>query len=62
MELLLQYLVLGITLAISIGPVNLELIKQGMTKGFIPSWLVASSFSKASQTCTNNIKNYYYEC
>jgi len=40
MELLLKYLVFGITLAISIGPVNLELIKQGVTKGFIPSWLV----------------------
>lgn len=40
MKLLLQYLVFGITLAISIGPVNLELIKRGVTKGFIPSWLV----------------------
>jgi threonine/homoserine/homoserine lactone efflux protein len=40
MRLLLQYLVFGITLAISIGPVNIELIKRGVTKGFIPSWLV----------------------
>ena len=40
MELLLKYLVFGIALAISIGPVNLEVIKQGVTKGFIPSWLV----------------------
>lgn len=40
MELLIKYLFLGITLAISIGPVNIELIKRGVTKGFLPSWLV----------------------
>lgn len=40
METFLQYLVFGIALAISIGPVNLELIKQGVFKGFMPSWLV----------------------
>ncbi len=40
MELFVQHLFLGITLAISIGPVNLELIKQGVTKGFFPSWFV----------------------
>lgn len=27
-------------MAISIGPVNLELIKQELSKGFMPSWLV----------------------
>ncbi|MGC5325394.1 LysE family transporter [Brevibacillus sp. SYSU BS000544] len=35
-----QYIVFGISLAISIGPVNIELIKQGITRGFLPSWLV----------------------
>ncbi|MET3292293.1 UNVERIFIED_CONTAM: threonine/homoserine/homoserine lactone efflux protein [Brevibacillus sp. OAP136] len=40
MGLLLQYLIFGVTLAISIGPVNIELIKRGVTKGFLSSWLV----------------------
>ncbi|KQL49851.1 hypothetical protein AN963_09170 [Brevibacillus choshinensis] len=40
MELFIKYFVFGITLAISIGPVNIELIKRGLTRGFLPSWLV----------------------
>jgi threonine/homoserine/homoserine lactone efflux protein len=40
MELFIKYFIFGISLAVSIGPVNLELIKQGMTLGFMSSWLV----------------------
>ncbi|MFD2369022.1 LysE family translocator [Brevibacillus sp. GCM10020057] len=40
MDEVIKYFVLGISLAISIGPVNIELIKRGMTKGFVSSWLV----------------------
>lgn len=40
MDLLIKYLIFGITLAISIGPVNIELIKRGLTRGFFSSWLV----------------------
>lgn len=40
MSLFITYLLFGITLAISIGPVNVELIKRGLTRGFLPSWFV----------------------
>lgn len=40
MELLVKYFVFGVGLAISIGPVNLELIKRGMTRGFFAAWTV----------------------
>ena len=40
MDLFFKYFVFGISLAISIGPVNIELIKRGVTRGFLPSWLV----------------------
>lgn len=40
MVLVFKYVVLGISLAISIGPVNIELIKRGFTGGFLSSWLV----------------------
>lgn len=40
MGLILKCLVLGITLAISVGPVNLELLKRGVARGFLHAWLV----------------------
>ncbi|MCG1022914.1 LysE family translocator [Sutcliffiella horikoshii] len=43
MELLwtiLQFMVLGISLAAPIGPINLEMIKRGISSGFYSSWLV----------------------
>ncbi|QOR64825.1 LysE family transporter [Cytobacillus suaedae] len=47
LELCLKYLFLGVTLAITLGPVNFELIKQGVTKGFFSSWLVGLGAASA---------------
>lgn len=55
MKLLIQYIFFGITLAISIGPVNLELIKQGVSRGFIPSWLVGIGAMTADLAIINII-------
>lgn len=47
LELCFKYLFLGVTLAITLGPVNFELIKQGVTKGFFSSWLVGLGAASA---------------
>ncbi|QFT89542.1 LysE type translocator [Bacillus sp. THAF10] len=36
----LQFIVLGISLAAPVGPINLEIIKRGISSGFYSSWLV----------------------
>lgn len=38
--MMIQQVVLGISLAAPVGPVNLEMIKQGVEKGFWHAWLV----------------------
>jgi threonine/homoserine/homoserine lactone efflux protein len=35
-----QYIILGLSLAAPIGPMNMEVLKRGFTEGFISSWLV----------------------
>ncbi|WP_404442789.1 LysE family translocator [Sutcliffiella horikoshii] len=36
----LHFVVLGISLAAPVGPINLEMIKRGISSGFYASWLV----------------------
>lgn len=36
----IHYIVLGLSLAAPIGPMNVEVIKRGLTEGFYSSWLV----------------------
>ncbi|MCM3719255.1 LysE family transporter [Fictibacillus phosphorivorans] len=36
----LHFMMLGISLAIPVGPIKLEMIKRGLSGGFWPSWLV----------------------
>ncbi|MBM7585494.1 threonine/homoserine/homoserine lactone efflux protein [Bacillus pakistanensis] len=36
----IHYIVLGISLAAPIGPMNLEVIKRGLTNGFFQAWFV----------------------
>ncbi|MCP8969469.1 LysE family translocator [Ectobacillus ponti] len=36
----LQFIVLGLSLAAPIGPMNVEVMKRGLTEGFLSSWLV----------------------
>ncbi|UNL86932.1 LysE family translocator [Priestia koreensis] len=38
--MIVQYMVLGISLAAPVGPINLEMIKRGISGGFWSSWLV----------------------
>ncbi|CAG9621590.1 LysE family translocator [Sutcliffiella rhizosphaerae] len=38
--IVIKFAVLGISLAAPIGPINLEMIKRGVTGGFYSSWLV----------------------
>ncbi|GAK01708.1 LysE family translocator [Geomicrobium sp. JCM 19055] len=42
MEVLMVFkmLILGVSLAAPVGPVNIEMIKRGISGGFLPSWLV----------------------
>ncbi|MBM7634766.1 LysE family translocator [Geomicrobium sediminis] len=42
MEVLIVFkmLILGVSLAAPVGPVNIEMIKRGISGGFLPSWLV----------------------
>jgi L-lysine exporter family protein LysE/ArgO len=40
MEIWISYLVLGLTLSTPVGPANLEMIRQGIERGFFSSWLV----------------------
>ncbi|EZH64943.1 hypothetical protein DH09_20780 [Bacillaceae bacterium JMAK1] len=35
-----KMLILGVSLAAPVGPVNIEMIKRGISGGFFPSWLV----------------------
>ncbi|GAK10036.1 LysE family transporter [Geomicrobium sp. JCM 19038] len=35
-----KMLILGVSLAAPVGPVNIEMIKRGISGGFLPSWLV----------------------
>ncbi|WP_226537244.1 LysE family transporter [Fictibacillus halophilus] len=35
-----QFMMLGISLAVPVGPIKLEMIKRGLSGGFWPSWLV----------------------
>ena len=37
---ILHFIVLGISLAAPVGPINLEMIKRGISSGFYASWLV----------------------
>jgi threonine/homoserine/homoserine lactone efflux protein len=37
---IIQYIVLGLSLAAPIGPMNMEVLKRGFTEGFMSSWLV----------------------
>ncbi len=37
---ILHFIVLGISLAAPVGPINLEMIKRGIASGFFASWLV----------------------
>ncbi|WP_010194285.1 LysE family transporter [Bacillus sp. m3-13] len=37
---ILHFMVLGISLAAPVGPINLEMIKRGISSGFFASWLV----------------------
>lgn len=36
----IKQIILGISLAAPVGPINIEMIKKGLTKGFWASWLV----------------------
>ncbi|WP_397539023.1 LysE family translocator [Rummeliibacillus pycnus] len=36
----LSYIVLGLSLSIPVGPINIEMIKRGIKNGFLNSWLV----------------------
>nr|WP_319637813.1 LysE family transporter [Priestia aryabhattai] len=36
----IKQIILGISLAAPVGPINIEMIKRGLTKGFWASWLV----------------------
>jgi threonine/homoserine/homoserine lactone efflux protein len=40
METWMGYFILGFALSTPIGPVNIEMIRQGISSGFYPSWLV----------------------
>lgn len=40
METWMGYFLLGFTLSTPIGPVNIEMIRHGISSGFFPSWLV----------------------
>jgi threonine/homoserine/homoserine lactone efflux protein len=37
---IIHYIILGLSLAAPIGPMNIEVLKRGFTEGFISSWLV----------------------
>jgi threonine/homoserine/homoserine lactone efflux protein len=37
---IIHYIVLGLSLAAPIGPMNMEVLKRGFSEGFISSWLV----------------------
>lgn len=36
----IKQIILGISLMTPVGPINIEMIKRGLTKGFWASWLV----------------------
>lgn len=40
MGIWVSYLILGFTLAIPVGPVNIEMMKQGIERGFLSSFIV----------------------
>ena len=47
---LLQNILLGLTLAAPIGPVNLEIIKRGLSSGFRPAFLTGAGAMSADAT------------
>jgi threonine/homoserine/homoserine lactone efflux protein len=42
-----HFMMLGISLAVPVGPIKLEMIKRGLTGGFWPSWLVGLGAASA---------------